>query len=137
MPSGGCLSAGSVIQSAPIPAVLQIVGSLHALWRRRSAIRARALDTEGFLQISALASSGAFLLALLRVTYVYRTYITFKFIYLLPALYGFAVLYVQGWRILEKRHPRLFRVLATTTVLLVVVHAVDLSWLIYDLAKQN
>lgn len=137
----GVLFLGRIALLAGLPVLavfwLGFLGSLHALWRRRSAIRARALDTEGFLQISALASSGAFLLALLRVTYVYRTYITFKFIYLLPALYGFAVLYVQGWRILEKRHPRLFRVLATTTVLLVVVHAVDLSWLIYDLAKQN
>ncbi|MBN2573155.1 MAG: hypothetical protein JXP73_01195 [Deltaproteobacteria bacterium] len=129
----------ALLTGLPVLAVfwLGVAGSLRAIWRRRAAMGARTLDREGFLRLAALAGTGVFVLALLRVTYVYRSYITFKFIYVLPALCGFALLCLEGWRILEKRRPRLFRLVAAAALLLVLVHAVDVGWLVYDLAKQG
>ena len=91
----------------------------------------------GALRISGLVSTGAFLASLVRVTSLIRDFCAIKFIYLLPAICGFASIYMQGWKVLEARHHTWLRILAVMVSLLIVLHAVDISWLIFDLARQD
>ena len=111
--------------------------SMRNLWRRRATLFSQPLGEWTFLQISGLVSTGAFLASLVRVTSLIRDFCAIKFIYLLPAICGFASMYLQGWKVIEARHRTWLRILAVMVSLLIVLHAVDISWLIFDLARQD
>jgi len=106
-----------------------------ATLRRLPTIFSRPLDTREYLRIVSLASAGAFLASLFKVTATLRDFAAMKPIYLLPALFGFAFLYLEGWRAVEDRWPRARSVLSALVIALMILQVVDLAWLVSDLTR--
>jgi hypothetical protein len=133
------LSVGRVALVAalatPVVFWLGWASSIANLWRRRRTLFSQAIGEREFLQISGMASTGVFLLSLIRVTALYRDFSAMKFIYLMPIICGFAAIYMEGWQVLQARHRRLLPILTAMVSLLIVTHFVDMSWLIVDLVR--
>ncbi|HEX4404239.1 MAG TPA: hypothetical protein VH560_05390 [Polyangia bacterium] len=106
-----------------------------ATLRRLPTILSRPLEAREYLRVISLTSAGAFLMSLFRVTATLRDFAAIKPMYLLPALFGFAVLYLEGWQTIEGRWQRSCGVLATLVIALMLFQVVDLAWLVSDLTR--
>ena len=121
-------------------ALVALVGwavSVRATLLRLPTIFSRALEAREYLRIISLGSASAFLVSLVKVTATLRDYCAMKPMYLLPAMFGFAYLYLEGWRAFEDRWPRARRVLAALVVALMILQAVDVAWLADDLTRVH